>query len=66
MGGGRQEFYFTSIILEMSDSCPRGDLKWEGIHMNLKFRVLLGSSLGVISIKMIFIAIGTDETTGVI
>lgn len=40
-----------------------GDFKWAGVYMNLKFRIFLGFSMGIINIKMVFRVIGTDETT---
>lgn len=63
MGGGGQEFYFIGVVLEMSNRSPSVDFKWAGVYMNLKFRVFLGSSLEIISIKMVFRAIDNDETT---
>ena len=63
VGGGCQEFYFIGVVLEMSNRSPSVDFKWACIYMNLKFRVFLGSSLGIIGIKMVFRAIDSDETT---
>lgn len=61
--GGRRVSSSVCVMLEMSISYPSGDFKWAGMYMYLKFRVFLGSLLGVISVKMVFRAIGTNETT---
>lgn len=51
------------VCYDMSNTCVSSDFKGAGGYMNLKFRIFCGSSLGVISINVVFRDVGMGETT---